>query len=48
MKKPRVYIAVPIPKEAEDYIAQFCDYEKWEKKEEILSARTPPLFWMAR
>lgn len=35
MVKPKVYIAKEIPKEVEDYIGQFCDYEKWSGKEKI-------------
>lgn len=35
MAKPKVYIAKEIPKEVEDYIGQFCDYEKWNGKEKI-------------
>ncbi|MBU5677279.1 D-glycerate dehydrogenase [Alkaliphilus sp. MSJ-5] len=30
MGKHKVYIAQKIPKKVEDYIANFCDYEKWE------------------
>ncbi|WP_160669897.1 D-glycerate dehydrogenase [Clostridium sp. C8-1-8] len=30
MSKPKVYIAKFIPQEVEDYIAQYCDYEKCE------------------
>ncbi|HZK55208.1 MAG TPA: bifunctional glyoxylate/hydroxypyruvate reductase B, partial [Desulfosporosinus sp.] len=26
---PRVFIARKVPREVEDYIAQYCDYEKW-------------------
>lgn len=35
MRKPKVFIAREIPKEVEDYIGEFCDYEKWDKKENI-------------
>lgn len=35
MSKPKVYIAENIPIEAEKYIAEFCDYEKWNSKEKI-------------
>ena len=35
MKKPKVYIATGIPKEVESFIAEFCDYEKWESEEEV-------------
>lgn len=35
MKRPKIYIAVPVPKGVEDYISQFCDYEKWESKDQI-------------
>lgn len=31
MSKPKVFIAKKISKEAEKYIGEFCDYEKWEK-----------------
>jgi gluconate 2-dehydrogenase len=30
MSKPKVYIAKKIPFEVEQYIARFCDYEKWD------------------
>ncbi|MCM3763856.1 D-glycerate dehydrogenase [Neobacillus niacini] len=33
--KPKVFIAKPIPKEVEEYIAQYCDYRMWEKTEQI-------------
>ncbi|MFF2446371.1 2-hydroxyacid dehydrogenase [Neobacillus sp. NPDC058068] len=33
--KPKVFIAKPIPKEVEDYIAQYCDYKIWEEREPI-------------
>jgi glyoxylate/hydroxypyruvate/2-ketogluconate reductase len=33
--KPKVFVARPIPKEVEAYIAEHCDYEKWEKEESI-------------
>lgn len=29
MTKPKVYIAKEVSKEVEDYISEFCDYEKW-------------------
>lgn len=35
MKKPSVYITKQIPKEAEDYIGKFCNYEKWESERDI-------------
>ncbi len=35
MNKPKVFIARKIPKHVEDYIAEFCDYEKWDKDEFI-------------
>ncbi|MCR4440631.1 MAG: D-glycerate dehydrogenase [Peptococcaceae bacterium] len=28
--KPRAFIAVPLPREAEDYLARHCPYKKWE------------------
>lgn len=33
--KPKVFIAKPIPKEVEAYIAEHCDYQKWEQEEPI-------------
>ena len=33
--RPKVYIATPIPEDAERYIAQYCDYEKWEGEGDI-------------
>lgn len=33
--KPKVFIARPIPKDVEDYIAEHCDYRIWNKKERI-------------
>ncbi|MFT9848357.1 2-hydroxyacid dehydrogenase [Aneurinibacillus sp. REN35] len=33
--KPNVFIAKPIPKEVEAYIAEHCDYQKWEQEEPI-------------
>ena len=33
--KPKVFIAKPIPREVEDYIAESCDYKIWDKKEPI-------------
>ncbi|QAA30534.1 2-hydroxyacid dehydrogenase [Clostridium manihotivorum] len=33
MNKPKVYIAKFIPQEVEDYIAQYCDYEKCEDED---------------
>lgn len=35
MAKPKVFIAKKIPKHVEDYIAQFCDYEKWDNEGQI-------------
>lgn len=35
MKRPNVYIAKDIPKQVENYIAEFCDYEKWENEKRI-------------
>ena len=35
MKKPNIYIAQSIPREVESYIAQFCNYEKWEGEHDI-------------
>ncbi|MDT8718008.1 D-glycerate dehydrogenase [Clostridium sp. 19966] len=40
MNKPKVFIAKKIPKEVEEYIGEFCEYEKWDGEgtitEEIL------------
>lgn len=33
--KPKVYIAEPIPKAVEEYIAQHCEYEKWQGEGKI-------------
>ena len=27
--RPKVFIAKKVPREVEDYIAQYCDFEKW-------------------
>ena len=35
MTKPKVYIAKEVSKEVEDYIGEFCDYEKWESDKRI-------------
>jgi len=35
MIKPKIYIAEPIPKEVEEYIAKYCDYEKWEGEQAV-------------
>lgn len=35
MRGPKVYLARRIPIEAERYIAQYCDYEKWDSEEDI-------------
>jgi gluconate 2-dehydrogenase len=35
MNKPKIYIAQPIPREVESYIAKFCDYEKWDGEQAI-------------
>lgn len=32
MIKPKVYIAQRIPRKAEEHIAKFCDYEKWDNE----------------
>ncbi len=42
MKKPKVMIVNKIPKQAEEFIGQFCEYEKWEgagkiPREELLN-----------
>jgi gluconate 2-dehydrogenase len=33
--KPKVFIAKPIPSKVEDYIAEHCDYRKWDSEEAI-------------
>ncbi|RLQ90179.1 D-glycerate dehydrogenase [Planomicrobium sp. Y74] len=33
--KPKVFIARPIPRDVEDYIAKHCEYRIWNKKETI-------------
>lgn len=35
MDKPRIYIAQSIPREVESYIAQYCDYEKWDGEQTV-------------
>lgn len=35
MNKPKIYIAQPIPREVESYIAKFCDYEKWDGEQAV-------------
>lgn len=35
MSKPKVFITKPIPKEAEAYISQYCDYEIWSSDKKI-------------
>ena len=35
MNKPKVYVTTRIPEEVESFIAEFCDYEKWESEENI-------------
>jgi len=35
MIKPKVYIAKEISKEAENYIGEFCEYEKWDSEKKI-------------
>jgi gluconate 2-dehydrogenase len=35
MSKPKVYIAKKVSKDVVDYIAKFCDYEKWDSDKEI-------------
>lgn len=35
VRKPKVYIAKNVCKEAEDYIGKFCDYEKWNEENQI-------------
>ena len=38
MIRPKVYIAKKISKEAENYIGEFCDYEKWDSDKRITRA----------
>jgi gluconate 2-dehydrogenase len=33
--KPKVFLANRVPKEVEDYIAEHCDYRKWDSEEKI-------------
>ncbi|MDQ0199369.1 2-hydroxyacid dehydrogenase [Neobacillus ginsengisoli] len=33
--KPKVFIALPIPPQAEAFIAEYCEYRKWDFKEPI-------------
>ncbi|MCY9667823.1 D-glycerate dehydrogenase [Paenibacillus alginolyticus] len=33
--KPKVFLAYPIPREVEDFIAEHCDYRKWDSEETI-------------
>jgi glyoxylate/hydroxypyruvate/2-ketogluconate reductase len=35
MSKPKVLIVKRVTKEAEEHIAEFCDYEKWDAEEDI-------------
>lgn len=35
MNKPNVYIAERLPKEVEEYIAKYCNYEKWDFHEKV-------------
>ncbi|TGA96041.1 D-glycerate dehydrogenase [Sporolactobacillus shoreae] len=35
MKKPKVYIAMGVPKEVEEYISKYCEYEKWQADRDI-------------
>ncbi|WP_027632812.1 2-hydroxyacid dehydrogenase [Clostridium hydrogeniformans] len=35
MGRPKVYIANKVPYEVEEYIGKHCDYEKWDKDEEV-------------
>ncbi|RXZ76635.1 D-glycerate dehydrogenase [Paenibacillaceae bacterium] len=35
MSKPRVFIATRIPEDVENYIAQHCEYRKWDSQEKI-------------
>lgn len=33
--RPKVFLAKQVPIEVEAYIAQHCDYRKWDREEEI-------------
>lgn len=35
MSKPKIFITKPIPKEVENFLSQYCDYEKWDSDEKI-------------
>ena len=35
MDKPKVYISQLIPREVENYIAKYCDYEKWDSEQTV-------------
>jgi gluconate 2-dehydrogenase len=35
VRKPKVFVAKKIPREVEDYIAQYCEYELWSSNENI-------------
>ncbi|CAB1255195.1 2-hydroxyacid dehydrogenase [Clostridium sp. MT-14] len=35
MDRPKVFIAKPVPKEVEEFIAKYCDYKKWDSDSEI-------------
>lgn len=35
MNRPKVYITEKIPEEVEKYIAEFCEYEKWDSETKI-------------
>jgi glyoxylate/hydroxypyruvate/2-ketogluconate reductase len=35
MTKPKVYVLNSIPREAEEYISQYCDVEKWDSSDPI-------------
>ena len=35
MNKPNVYISERIPEEVEQYIAKYCNYEKWDFHEKV-------------
>ncbi|MEY8763252.1 MULTISPECIES: 2-hydroxyacid dehydrogenase [Clostridium] len=35
MDRPRVFIARSVPKKVEEFIAKYCDYEKWNFEEDI-------------
>jgi gluconate 2-dehydrogenase len=35
MTKPKVFIARPVPKKVEEFVAEYCEYKKWDHDEKI-------------